>query len=244
MITETSTGPRGCRAAREQDRGVFSGIAGRVLSPGVLSVRVRHVRCSVIKVLRMITEHDRCSEGCRVVRDRVGGAFRTSCGIVRRERAPARRPGNPGGPATPAARQPRRPGNPGGCGGPRKHQGSRPSLTASWPSLLLLVTGFNSNVALPDVVPTATGRATLLSGKTANSNGEGHDAHAAPAAPCRGGGAVPWQGVRPACTIHAAAPRHLKPYQALLPQLPHKHQRRQLAKPHSGAASVRRLTSG
>ncbi len=53
---------------------------------------------------------------------------------------------------------------PGGHGGPRWHQGgpgcwSRPPLTASWPSLLLSATGFNSNAALPDVVLTATGKA-------------------------------------------------------------------------------------
>ncbi len=55
---------------------------------------------------------------------------------------------------------------------------ARPPLTASWPSLLLFVTGFNSNAALPDAVPTATGRATMLSGWTADSNREGRVAHA------------------------------------------------------------------
>ncbi len=117
---------------------------------------------SVVMVQGMITETYTCYGGCRVTCDRVRGAFRTSCGTVS---GSTLRPGGPG-----------------------QHQGdpgcwSRPSLTASWPSLLLLVTGFNSIVALPDVVLTATGRATLLSNRTADSNREGHDAHAAPAAP-------------------------------------------------------------
>ncbi len=68
---------------------------------------------------------------------------------------------------------------------------SCPPLTASWPSLLLSATGFNSNVALPDVVLTATGRVTLLSKRTVNSNREGHDAHAPP------GGALPGHSARP-----------------------------------------------
>ncbi len=111
-----------------------------------------------------VTDDRCCPGGCRVTRGRGRGAFRTSCGTVS---GSTLRPGGPGHQGDP------------GCW-------SRPSLTASWPSLLLLVTGFNSIVALPDVVLTATGRATLLSKRTADSNREGHDAHAAPAAPGRG----------------------------------------------------------
>ncbi len=131
------------------------------------------VLASVIMSGTVITEDRPGQGGCRVTRDRVGGALRTPCGTVRREHAPA--PRRPGG---------RRPG------GPRWHQGgpgcwSRPPLTASRPFLLLSATGFNSNAALPDVVLTATGRATMLSERAADSNREGHDAHAAPAAPFR-----------------------------------------------------------
>ncbi len=97
-------------------------------------------------------------------------------------------------PRGPAARRPggRASWHPGGrASRPWQHRGgsgcwSRPHLTASWPSLLLSATGFNSNVALPHAVLTATGKALLLSERTADSNREGHDAHAAQAAPWRG----------------------------------------------------------
>ncbi len=105
--------------------------------------------------------------GCRVIRDRVRGSV---SGTLRDSQAGAR--------SGPAARPATESGRP-GCW-------SRLPLTASWPSLLLSATGFNSNAALPDVVPTATGRATLLSERAADSNREGHDAHPAPAAPGRG----------------------------------------------------------
>ncbi len=127
--------------------------------------------------------------GRRVIRDRVGGSLSD---ILRNNQAGAR-----SGPAAAA----RRLGGP--APGPRRHRGgpgcwSRPSLTASWPSLLLLITGFDSNAALPDVVLTATGRATLLSERTADSNREGHDAHPAPGgAHPAPGGALPGHSARP-----------------------------------------------
>ncbi len=88
-----------------------------------------------------------------------GEAFRTSCGSQAGARSgPAGRRGRAGG-----LRQPR--------GGPVCWPRPPPTaswpalllfitgLTASWPALLLLVTGFDSNGALPHAVPTATGRA-------------------------------------------------------------------------------------